>query len=266
MQTFIVATDFSPIADNATQYAIDAASVINARIILFHLHKLSAHASGSLVTAPEIARTITRRKEEADKQAMRLASEYQVEIIAEVRMGDFTEEVTSVIEQYDGSILVMGMPEKSFEQDMLGNTTTAAIYKLRFPILSVPASATYSGIRKILFACDLTRGIHAQVLDTVKTYARLFGAAVEIFFVGDAVRRLQEEALLGKHFEGVSYIYKNVRSASVIAAIRQEAGQINADLLIMTPHKYGFWASMVHRSKTRAMASNGRIPLLSIAY
>lgn len=51
-------------------------------------------------------------------------------------------------------MLILGMPKKSFEQDMLGNTTTSAIYNLKFPILTIPAHATYKGIKHILYAAD----------------------------------------------------------------------------------------------------------------
>jgi hypothetical protein len=32
----------------------------------------------------------------------------------------------------------------------------------------------------------------------------------------------------------------------------------------MMPNKYGFWGSLIHRSKTRIMASGSEIPLMSL--
>ncbi|SPW34593.1 Uncharacterised protein [Elizabethkingia miricola] len=64
---------------------------------------------------------------------------------------------------------------------------------------------------------------------------------------------------------GVSHYYKNVLSDNVVAAIKDEIVDTQADLLVMVPHKYGFWESVIHRSKTSIMASGNNIPLLSIS-
>jgi len=50
----------------------------------------------------------------------------------------------------------------------------------------------------------------------------------------------------------------------VLKVIEEEVIHMNADLLIMVPQKYGFLESIIHRSKTRVMASNNNVPLLSI--
>ncbi|MNH31162.1 hypothetical protein D3C79_915000 [compost metagenome] len=62
----------------------------------------------------------------------------------------------------------------------------------------------------------------------------------------------------------VVYYYRNTESTEVIKAIKQEVLDTQTDLLVMIPQKHGFWSSLMHRSKTRAMASGNNIPLLSI--
>src|SRR5258706_4783474 len=63
---------------------------------------------------------------------------------------------------------------------------------------------------------------------------------------------------------GITYSYKNVQSSSVIKEIKKEMIAFKAELLIMVPEEYRFWASVVHKSKTRMMAAGLGIPLLSI--
>jgi hypothetical protein len=50
----------------------------------------------------------------------------------------------------------------------------------------------------------------------------------------------------------------------VIWEIEKEIIDSNSNLLVMIPKKYGFWESLIHRSKTREMASGLNIPMLSI--
>lgn len=266
MQTIIVATDLSPEADNATLYAINAAKITGSKIVLFHLYKVSSHVAHSLANTHEIDKMVWRMQQQMATYANIINREHKVLIEIVVRMGDFLEVVEQVAAQYESTLLVLGMPQKTFEQDLLGNTTTSAIYKLKIPILAVPEAASFKGIHKILYACDINRGVYATVLNTIKEYAGHYNAEVQVLYVGDVVKSLEHEEQLKKGLEGIHYYYKNVRSESVVKAIQDEAELIQADLLIMMPQKYGFWSSILHRSKTRAMASNGKIPLLSLNY
>jgi len=63
---------------------------------------------------------------------------------------------------------------------------------------------------------------------------------------------------------GIQYFYKNVESSAIIKEIKNEILSYQPDVIIMVPNRYGFWASVVHRSKTRMMAAGLDVPLLSI--
>lgn len=265
MQTFIVATDLSDIAQNAVIYTLNAAKEINARVVIFHLYKFSSHTANSLVSTKNLDEMISRKKTTLEKMASQYQDTFNIPVSAEIRLGDFMEEVQSVVESYQASILIMGMPPKTFEQELLGNNTTTAIFTYKFPILAIPQDVQYKGIKSILFACDLRKGIQELVLDKVKQYAQLFKAKVEVYFVGEAYKQMQEEQQLNTALADIDYEYKAAKQTdSINKMIMAEALSIHADIIIMTPHKYGFWSSIIHQSKTRAMSSNGKIPLLSI--
>ena len=96
-------------------------------------------------------------------------------------------------------------------------------------------------------------------------------AEVEIFHVEKSVDQLKTEVndtetvvAIEEVLKDVPHYYKNVESDQVVRVIEEEIININADLLIMVPQKYGFLESLIHRSKTRLMASNNNVPLLSI--
>lgn len=271
MKTIIVATDFSKISDNATQYALQAAQVIGARVHLFHLHFVSVHVSNARLSPTALQQSLDQNKEVLDKKARELAAEFQVEVTAAWRTGDFYAELYQLIEDSDADLVVMGMAKKSIEQDLLGNTTTATINKLKLPILAIPEDARFEGINKVLYACDIVRGVHARVLEEVRKLALSFGAEVEIFHVSDKIKGLTEHELpphlvnaFGDGLDGINYSYRNVASNAVLNAIEQEVKKMNADVVVMVPYKYGFWGSLVHKSKTRALASGIQKPLLSI--
>lgn len=271
MKTIIVATDFSKEANNAAIYASQFAADTAAKIILFHLYHVSIHALNGRVQSSSMDELNTTSRKKLVDAAKKLSEDYKIEVVPVWKTGNFLDELENVIESNQADIVVMGMISDSIEQDLLGNTTTAALQTLKFPILAVPLHAVYKGLNTILFACDITRGVHKTILEKVKDIALKLGATIELFHVSKKINQIenqQNDGGVAAHFadglHGTKYYYKNVASTAIIQAIQQEVTQINADLLIMVPYKYGFWDSMVHRSKTRMMASRSEIPLLSL--
>ncbi|WP_281635333.1 universal stress protein [Flavobacterium marginilacus] len=271
MKTILVATDFSPEASNATAYASQFAADTGAKIILFHLYHVSIHALNARVQSSSIDELKADCVKKLSDLAKKLSENYKIEVMPILKMGDFEDQLQKTIDTTQADIVVMGMLKDSIEQDLLGNTTTAALQRLKFPVLAVPLNAKYKGLKTILFACDITRGVQKTILQKVKNIAVRLGAAVEMFHVSNKLNELeneQKEAKVIEHFtdglNGTNYYYKNVTSNTIIKAIQDEITQINADLLIMVPYKYGFWDSLMRISKTRMMASRSEIPLLSL--
>jgi nucleotide-binding universal stress UspA family protein len=271
MKTILVATDFSPEASNATAYASHFAADTGAKIILFHLYHVSIHALNARVQSSSIDELKAASVKKLSDMAKKLSEDYKIDVTPILKMGDFENQLQKTIDATHADIVVMGMIKDSIEQDLLGNTTTAALQRLKFPVLAVPLNATYKGLKTILFACDITRDVHETILQKVKNIAVRLGAAIEMFHVSNEPNELeneQKEAAVIEHFadglNGTNYNYKTVASNAIIKAIQDEITQINADLLIMVPYKYGFWDSLVHISKTRMMASRSEIPLLSL--
>lgn len=270
MKKIIVATDFSAEAENALNYAIAAAVDHNFELILFNLHNISVHALNARTSSTSLDELLESAKKDFEHKGVAIERKYNIKVTVHLASGQFQEELERCFEMCHADIVMMGMANKSLEQELLGNTTTTIIHALKLPVLAIPLSAKYEGIRNILFACDVQKGVHQQVLEKVKMMAKDFSAKLELFYVNDSVARLESNAsannlrTIEKGLEGITYLYKNITSDELITAIEEELEATNADLLIMVPYKYGFWGSLVHISKTNVMASGGKVPLLSI--
>lgn len=266
METIIVATDLSPEANNATLYAVRAAQALDRKIVLFHLYKASAHESNARIHPTTMDLTKSQKENNLNIYAGVLENNFNIRVDVVVRTGDFLDEIQKVIEQQKASMVVMGMPKKSINLELWGSTTTEMIGQLKVPVLAIPEHAKYRGFQKILYACDPSKSIDMKILEVVKEYAHFYQAEVEVFHVTDSLARFEVDQSIKEQLSDVNLLYKNANSLSVVHAIQEEAEMMDADILVMTPHKYGFWSSLVHKSKTSAMATNGKIPLLSISY
>lgn len=269
--TIIVATDFSEVAENAVEYAAAIAKHNNARLILYNSFVIPMHAANSLMPGSSFQKLLNDNEIKMIERSLSLSVTYDIEVEHEFSFSFVEDELKELLIKYDVGLVVLGMHTKTLEQDLWGNTTTKAIKKLKLPVLAVPLGAKFEGVKKVLFACDVLSGVSEKVLINVKELALSLNAEVEVFNVNRALEELKKEGgglvannAIDDGLEGITYYYKQVKSNAVIKEIEKEIAVFGADMLIMVPKKYGFWASLVHTSKTRIMASGLQIPLLSI--
>lgn len=271
MITILIATDFSAEAENAVHYAMRTCQEIKARVLLFHLHTVSVHAVNARLPAGVLQESLDLHKRELTARAEDLRKRYNLEVLPIWATGNFYEEVQKTIDDYDVKLVALGMAEKSFEQDLLGNTTTASISRINKPILAIPYNVEYKRIEKILFACDANKGLFSSDLDILRIVSQVLQAEIKVFYIQRSAHSPEKKDnlknLLDERFSDTPFIFEVKESNdSIIPQIQQEIIDYKADLLVMVPYKYGFLNSIIHKSKTRAMASGSQIPLLTIPY
>ncbi|MBC73410.1 universal stress protein [Muricauda ruestringensis] len=268
MGTILVATNFSKTSDNAVLYAAHLAKLFKAKLVLFNVFKLPVHASNTWLSAESMDAMVAVNRNRLKEQALGLSEEFGITVDYECRIMDLEREIDSLMEIHKARFLVMGMSAKSMEQNLMGNPTTTLISMKKFPVLAVPVNAKFMGIDKILFACDLMQGIPLRILVRLKQIALGLKSEVTVFYVEQKLDELKEDNDVFEHIdrglENVVHFYKKVNSDKVIWEIEKEIIDSNSNLLVMIPKKYGFWESLIHRSKTREMASGLNIPMLSI--
>lgn len=271
MINILVPTDYSAISNNAIDYAAALAQQYKARIILFNSFTFPIHLANTLLPSVTVQELLNNNENLLRKKAKSVESAFNIEVAFESSYSFIEEELSLLIVKYSVDLVVLGMADRTLEQDLMGNTTTAVISKMKFPVLAVPLGAKFSGMKKVLFACDVLQGVSLKILSRIKQLAMELKSEVEVFYVDKTVENLKAAHtatlsvnIINDGLNGVTYSHKNVRSNAVITEIEKEIKAFNAELLIMVPKKYGFWASLVHKSKTRVMASGLDIPLLSI--
>lgn len=271
MKTLIVATDFSAESENAVEYAGAAGRLLGAKIVLFNSFTLPTHASNSRLPASVFKDLLDSNHALLKKRAADLSAKYAIKTEYESGFVQLTDELESLFKKHDAQLIIIGTSSQYLAQDLFANSNTAAILKLQVPILSIPLNVVFRPVKKIVFACDVLRGVNIQILDEVRYFAKTMAAEVEVFHVQDKLRERKHAAQISQNeirinaaLEGIPHSFKPTDSNFVVAEIKNEIDRIKADLLIMVPQRYGFWESLVHRSKTRIMASQGNVPLLSI--
>lgn len=270
-RTIIAATDFSETAHNAIVYAAGIAKASGSELLLFNSFSLDVHAANSRFSPKYVQSQIDNTVLRLSNVASGISSSFGIEVTVFCNYSFLEDQLNHLIEETNAELVVMGMGEKSLEQDLLGNSTTTVVKNLNIPVLAVPKGARFINLKRILFAFDRFDKLPVKRLIWLREVVRLIGAEMEVFSVDERIKSmnslpdlLKSHATIDDEFKQIKYIYKSVRSNSVVEEIVKEISLYQANVLVMIPQRHGFWESIVHRSKTRIMASGLSIPLLSL--
>lgn len=274
MKTIIVATDLSKDANNALEYAAALARIANAKLVLYNSFVIPPHAANTLLPASGIEKMIASNKASLEYIALKTACTYDIEVTTVSKLAEIQEELDKLVAEYNADLVVMGMRGDSIDQKLFGNTTTSIIAHASYPVLVVPQDAKFKGMSRILFACDEKCATANTTLTRLREIASDMKADVQVLHVDKLVKKANEvlhshisdNAELEEQFQGVSHTYRDIDGVGIIEGIEKGVNEYNADLLVMVPQKHGLWDSLVHRSKTRIMASRSKVPLLSIPF
>jgi len=273
-KTILFPTDFSATSRNAFTYALDMASHIGARILLFHAYYESP------VLAHRVPEDFVDRLR-ADKEARALAQlkEYEVEAL---RYPDAKVEVIPMVEPgraYEGiletaageevSIIIMGTRgSASLAEHIRGSLTTRIIEGANCPVLAVPEEVSFQPIQHILYASNFEEADFGT-LDKLLEYAELFEATVSCAHVytdahdGSPLDREFFERIyeLERSIEQLKFF--SFHHKDVVAGIQRFITANKVDLISMLTHKRETAQEALADSLTRVMTLQADVPLLA---
>src|SRR5580698_935458 len=168
MDSLIAATDYSPIAENAVEYAAAVAKRKNERLVLLNIIAYDVHAENARLHVEKFQEMMAQAQAKLAARASVLTAQYGITVIPVTANSFLIEDgLAKLVAQYDVYMVVMGMTEKSRLQEYWGNATTLAIKHLEVNVMAVPPNAKYEEQRRVLFACDAKHGVFQKLLDRV---------------------------------------------------------------------------------------------------
>lgn len=272
MKTIIVATDYSSTAENALAYAARIAQHCGSKLVLFNALSSPVPTFEAMMALPDIQEQIAENEERLNEIASETGVKYGVTVEAKCGLPPLQEELEDLCRQYEDPLVVVGMRGDSLERKLFGSRTTEVVRQGNYPVLVIPAEACFRDIAKILFACDYNRLSGPQQLSPLKELALSFKARIEILHVErtpalaiqDSISKPKGGPRLESIFRGIKHSYKEIEKEDIIEGIEKGIKEYNADILVMVPHKPGYWDYILNRSNTRKMALRTNIPLLAI--
>jgi nucleotide-binding universal stress UspA family protein len=270
MKTILVATDFSPAATNAANYAAEMALAINADILLLHVYQIPV----GYLEVP-IAVSLEDMGKGAEKQINDLKEQLikktnnKLHIATEVRMGSFFKELKNVCESIIPYTVVMGSQGTTATEHLFfGSNTVHAMKHLAWPVITVPVGLIFSAIKKIGIACDFEKVVDTIPVDEIKMLIHDFKAELHIINTGSKKEFkpevVFESGLVQEMLGELKPNYHFITNENTDLGIIDFAEKDHIDLLIVFPKRHSLIDKIMHKSHTKQLVLHTYVPVMAL--
>ncbi len=270
MKTIIVATDFSPAAFNAMNYAADMALSIKADLVLLHIIQIPVSYSDIpvVLNQDEMLRSTENDMNELAEQ-MKLSTKGKLNIKTEVRAGGFFYELKNFCEHVHPYSVIMGSQGTTAAERLLfGGHTLHAMKNLNWPLITVPPGAKFLIHKRIGLACDFQKVVESIPLDEIKMLVTDFNAELhvlntgkkEVFDPGIVFESGMLQEMLGK----LNPQYHFITNEDTDAGIMEFAEKNNIDLLVVLPRRHSIMDRLIHKSHTKQLVLHSHVPVMAL--
>jgi nucleotide-binding universal stress UspA family protein len=272
MKNIIVPVDFSPAASNAAMFAGELAAFYGAEIWLYHAYETPVAISEfayPLFDANELQKA-AENELQLLKDKILGSVRTKITITTKAEMNLLQDGLTELCNELKPDLVVMGISGKgALTQLLIGSNIIKAIHYLTYPVLVVPAKATFIPVRKIGFACDYREISTTAPVPLLKKIVADFNAELHILnidfqnknFTADEVH---ESFILKELADDIRPEYHSIESEDVTEGINWFADKAKLDWIVVIPKKHPLVQKIFSRSHTRHLLFHTHMPILCI--
>jgi nucleotide-binding universal stress UspA family protein len=268
MKKIIATTDFSLVANNAVHYAADMAIAINAGLLLLHVVQTPIGYSDL-----PIALSLEDMMRTAENDMLNLKQETmertkgKINIETEVGMGVFFDELQNVCERIKPYAVVMGSQGKSAAEHLFfGAHAVHAVKHLKWPVITVPPDGSFSAVKKIALASDLTSVIETTPFEEIKMLLHDFNAELHILNTGKKevfdADIIFESGMIQEMTMALNPKFHFINNEDTDEGIMNFVEKNDIDLLIVLPKRRNIIDSLFHKSHTKKLVLHSHIPVM----
>lgn len=269
INSILVPTDFSPVANNALAYALQLAQKCNAAIHILHVKQIPiADPVFPAETYQLYIDEINQAEQEGrNKLEQDLLQSTSVKWQWHSTTGFVNDEIIHHSNQLTVDLIVMGTTGASgLAEILVGSNAASVIGKSAIPVLVIPPGHAYGDIKHVMYATDYNEPEFPSV-SRMMFFAELYDAKVTILHIKTDYDRYfnAEGNFFSKNKEAFSQpdiTIINMENQEVIKGIDHHVAEGKVDLLVMAKHNRNFFDRLFHRSLSKQMAYHTQVPLL----
>lgn len=264
MKKIFFPTDFSENAENALNYAVEMAQLLNAKLLLFHAYELpySTHTMSTTL--------LSLMRQEAEKQLKKCVSQLaekatNLEVETVLREGNTIRSIIEASEQKGADVIIMGTKGASGLKEMfIGSQTASVMQRARIPVLVIPEDAQFRPIDKLVYASDMLDRNELQAIGRLKDFAQSMNAEILVLHVKNLdIKPEGSLAYLEANLADVQHSFHLESNDDIEEGIRRFVDDKGADILAMLSRKHTMFDLLFNPVRlTKRMAYHPDLPLL----
>jgi len=191
MRNILVPTDFSPMANNALDFAVQIVRKSGAKIIL--LNVIEGVRNYAFNTMGEVENSlgedefiIRKLIDQTQENLTKFAEQHQydgVEFSTMIEMGGAYASISKVISENNTSLIVMGTKGSSgLEEVLIGSNTEKVVRYASCPVITIKEKVDLNDIKNIVFATNLMED-QSELIEPLKELQGVTNATLHLLKV-----------------------------------------------------------------------------------
>ncbi len=264
MDTILVATDFSEMAQNAADYAVEMAIHTDASVLLVNAYQLVFTGENGLVNMQEmeVIKNIAENSMKAEQQRLQaLAPGLKLDTF--LSPGSILHTIEELCDQLKPMLVVMGSSGASGSL-LWGSTSSAAFRELKMPVLAIPAGFRWEPVKSLCFAADYHQIEDAGPVNAVAYWLNRFHAKLFMLHIDKPGEKTEPLAAFQQAFATLDPVYINAENNDVEKGVQEFLENHSVDWLVIMPHKHSFFERLFAIGNTKNLAHINSHPILSV--
>ncbi len=270
MDRILITTDFSPASRHALEFTANMVQGRDAAIDLVHIFTVSVVATADALALTGIGAGIERAERLLGEEMEHIRAVWPgIRISGRVIAGHFLDTLREEAAMINPKFIVLGTA--GFGDLYLGDTDPLdALKMLQVPVLFVPQGAALRPIRKVTYACNYRyAGPERTPVAAMTDWISWAGAALDIVHTdrqqpGEDPRQSKGELWLQENLAPLQPSFHWIVDQDVLHGLSTYLSHSDTDCVMAVPRRYGFWESLFHQSRTKALARMNRLPVVAI--
>ena len=271
MKTIVLATDFSPMANQAAMFANQLAHDQKAGLILLHVYQGWATDPARTEDVFRSENTVRANSEKALQQLADTLSEGGLDVpIRSIAHEGSVKATLRLVSQSEGADLLVMSTVGSTPQtaQIMGSVASELIAETEIPLLLIPPGVTYAGLKNVVLCINLAAPPDTIAFGRALGFARSFGSVVNVLCISDKLddADTHEQAKLIRQL-----LIRQPHTFTIGAGGREIydtlldfAHDNNANLIMMLPQMRSWFWRLFSEGETQRMARLTDIPLLAV--
>lgn len=266
----LIPTDFSEVANNALQYAIQLAKKTQAEIHILYVKNIPIMDNSF---PNNVYQTYMIEMDEFTKKSFEdLTSKFlknaEVKFKTHTAFGFIQDEIQDFSEKNEIDLIVLGTTGASGIQEILiGSNAASVAANSAIPVLIIPPTSNFEEIIHLVYATDYNEPEFPAV-SRLAYFANLYDADVSILHVKSDYDNFfdAEHNFFSRNKNAAEFkkwkIIKLPKDGSIIESINTFITNNHSNMVVMAKHNRNFFDKLFHISLSKKMAYHTKIPLL----